>query len=149
MDITCSLCTVYEHDMDVMLMQAILTDPGFLGLFIDKTDWSGLGLRPIHAELANSDVSLGETDITVILSDGISQYALLLEDKIDAVAQPDQHDRYVKRGDKAVRKGLYTDYKVFIVCQKNIMIRMMRQRSMSTLFPTRSALNISVRVATG
>ena len=118
MDITCSLCTVYEHDMDVMLMQAILTDPGFLGLFIDKTDWSGLGLRPIHAELANSDVSLGETDITVILSDGISQYALLLEDKIDAVAQPDQHDRYVKRGDKAVRKGLYTDYKVFIVCPK-------------------------------
>lgn len=116
MNITCSLCTVYEHDMDVMLMQAMLTDPGFLGLFINKTDWTGLELKPIHAEISNSDVNLGETDITVILSDGISKYAMLLEDKIDAVAQPDQHNRYVKRGDKAVRNGLYSDYKVFIVC---------------------------------
>lgn len=116
MNITCSLCTVYEHDMDVMLMQAILSDPDFFRLFINKTDWSGLKLMPIHAEISNSDVNLGETDITVILSDGTLKYAMLLEDKIDAAAQPDQHNRYIKRGDKAVRKGLYSDYRVFIVC---------------------------------
>ena len=115
-NITCSLCTVYEHDMDVMLMQALLTDYTFLDLFIGKTDWSGLDLKPIHAEISNSDENLGETDITVILSDGTSKFALLIEDKIDAVAQPDQHDRYVKRGSKAVRNGLYVAYKVFIVC---------------------------------
>ncbi len=114
--VTCSLCTVYEHDMDVMLMQALVTDPLFLDLFISKTDWAGLNLRAIHAELSNSDADLGETDITVILSDGASKFAMLIEDKIDAVAQPEQHDRYVKRGDKAIRKGDYSDYKVFIVC---------------------------------
>ena len=115
-NITCSLCTVYEHDMDVMLMQALLTDPALLDIFISKTDWAGCDLKPVHAEISNSDESLGETDITVILSDGAYKYAMLIEDKIDAVAQPDQHDRYVKRGSKAVRQGLYSDYKVFIVC---------------------------------
>ena len=115
-NVTCSLCTVYEHDMDVMLMQALLTDPIFLDLFINKTDWAGIDLKPVHAEISNSDADLGETDITVILSDGASRFAMLIEDKIDAVAQPEQHDRYVKRGDKAVRNGEYSDYKVFIVC---------------------------------
>ena len=114
--VTCSLCTVYEHAMDVMLMQALLTDSGFLEIFVDKTDWAGLELKPVHAEISNSDTDLGETDITVVLSDGISKFAMLIEDKIDAVAQPEQHERYVKRGDKAVKDKSYDDYKVFIVC---------------------------------
>lgn len=114
--VTCSLCTVYEHDMDVMLMQALLTDSELLKLFVDKTDWAGLELKPVHAEISNSDTDLGETDITVVLSDGTFKYALLIEDKIDAVAQPDQHERYVKRGDKAVKEKMYSDYKVFVVC---------------------------------
>lgn len=115
-NVICSLCTVYEHDMDVMLMQAMLTDPEFLDIFINKTDWAGLDLKPVHAEISNSDADLGETDITVILSDGISKFAILIEDKIDAGAQPDQHGRYIKRGNKAVKEKKYSDYKVFIVC---------------------------------
>lgn len=114
--ITCSLCAVYEHDMDVMFMQAMLTDPAFLALFINETEWSGKELKPIHAELSNIELDLGETDITVILTDGTAKYALLIEDKIDAVAQPEQHKRYIKRGDMAVQRGDYADYTVFIVC---------------------------------
>lgn len=115
-NVTCSLCAVYEHDMDVLLMQAMLSDAGFLALFLNKTDWCDKGLRAVHAELSNTDVDLGETDITVILSDGVCKYALLIEDKIDAIAQPEQHQRYVKRGDKAVADGEFADYRVFIVC---------------------------------
>jgi len=113
---TCSLCSVYEHDMDVLIMQAMLSDSGFLKLFLSKTDLSASDLTPVHAEISNTDTDLGETDITVILSSGTDIYALLIEDKIDAVAQPEQHERYIKRGEKAVAEGLYTDYRVFIVC---------------------------------
>lgn len=113
---TCSLCSVYEHDMDVLIMQAMLSDSGFLKLFLSKTDLSASDLTLVHAEISNTDTDLGETDITVILSSGTDIYALLIEDKIDAVAQKEQHDRYIKRGDKAVAEGLYTDYRVFIVC---------------------------------
>lgn len=115
-NITCSLCAVYEHDMDVLLMQAMLSDAGFLALFLDKTDWRDMQLTAVHAELSNTETDLGETDITVILSDGEKKYALLIEDKIDAVAQPEQHQRYLKRGDKAVKDGAFADYRVFIVC---------------------------------
>ena len=114
--VTCSLCSVYEHDMDVLLMQAMLSDPEFLSLFIDKTDWRSTKLKAIHGELSNMDVNLGETDITIILTDGSKKYALLMEDKIDANAQPKQHKRYVERGKKAVNKGEISDFRVFIVC---------------------------------
>ena len=113
---TCSLCAVYEHDMDVLFMQGMLSDNGFLALFLNKTDWRDTKLKAVHAELSNTEMNLGETDITVILDDGLDKYALLIEDKIDAIAQPEQHQRYVKRGDKAVKNGVYKDYKVFIVC---------------------------------
>ena len=113
---TCSLCAVYEHDMDVLFMQGVLSDNGFLSLFLNKTDWCDKNLKAIHAELSNTELNLGETDITVILDDGLDKYALLIEDKIDAIAQPEQHQRYVKRGDKAVKNGVYKDYKVFIIC---------------------------------
>lgn len=113
---TCSLCTVFEHDMDVMFMQGLLSDNGFLALFLGKTDWYNMGLQPIHGELSNTDTELGETDIMVILTDGTNKYALLIEDKIDAVAQPEQYKRYVKRGDKGAANGDYSDYRIFMVC---------------------------------
>ena len=88
---TCSLCTVCEHDMDILIMQAMLSDSGFLKLFLSKTDLPASNLTPVHAEISNTDTDLGETDITVILSSGTDIYALLIEDKIDAVAQKEQH----------------------------------------------------------
>ncbi|MCR5176861.1 MAG: PD-(D/E)XK nuclease family protein [Anaerovibrio sp.] len=114
--ITCSLCTVFEHDMDVMFMQGLLSDNGFLALFLSKTDWHNKGLKPIHGELSNTDADLGETDIMIMLTDGTKKYTLLIEDKIDAVAQPEQYQRYIKRGDKGVAAGEYSDYRIFIVC---------------------------------
>lgn len=44
------------------------------------------------------------------------KYGLLIEDKIDATAMPEQHGRYVKRGQKGVEVGEYNDFRVFIFC---------------------------------
>lgn len=108
--------TISERDMDLLFAEAFLTDPGFCKMFLEKTDLSGKTFRVLDVELSKSDSDLGESDITVVVEiDGV-KYGLLIEDKIDAIAMPEQYDRYVKRGEKGVKAGYYGDYRIFIIC---------------------------------
>lgn len=66
--------------------------------------------------MSKADSYLGESDITVIVDVEGAKYGLLIEDKIDAVAMPEQHDRYTKRGAKGVKAGEYQDFRIFIFC---------------------------------
>ena len=45
-----------------------------------------------------------------------NQYAILIEDKIDAIAMPNQHKRYVERGKKGVSDAEYMDFDIIIIC---------------------------------
>lgn len=110
----CRFNTIAERDMDMLFVQAFLTDPCFKDLFLSQIDKNGC--RVISAELSKVDAQLGESDITIILEHCGEKVALLIEDKIDAVAMPDQHDRYIKRGNKGIKKGEFDEYHVFIVC---------------------------------
>lgn len=110
--------TLCERDMDLLFMEAILTDPGFGILLLNKTDLAGKPFQIVGAELSKSDNDLGESDITIILDVGSIRYGLLIEDKIDAIAMSKQHDRYIKRGRKGIRAGEYDDFRVFIFCPK-------------------------------
>ena len=40
----------------------------------------------------------------------------MIEDKIDAIAMPEQHLRYIKRGEKGIEEGEYTGFRIFILC---------------------------------
>lgn len=110
--------TITERDMDLLFAESALTDPDFLNLLVNKTDLHGQPFQIISAELSKSDSDLGESDITVVINVGGDRYGLLIEDKIDAIAMPDQHGRYIKRGEKGVREGLYKDFRVFIFCSQ-------------------------------
>ena len=55
----------------------------------------------------------------MIIEDEGKRYGLLIEDKIDAQAMPNQQRRYTVRGDKAVKKGEFEAYRDFIVCSKS------------------------------
>ena len=108
--------TITERDMDLLFVESISTDPGFCSLLIGKTDLNGKPLLVISAELSKSDSSLGESDITAIVEIEGVKYGLLIEDKIDAIAMPQQHARYIKRGNKGIKDGEYDDFRVFIFC---------------------------------
>ena len=110
--------TLCERDMDLLFMEAVLTDPGFGVLLLNKTDLAGKPFQIVGAELSKSDNDLGESDITIILDVDNIRYGLLIEDKIDAIAMPKQHDRYIKRGKKGIKAGEYNDFRVFIFCPK-------------------------------
>ena len=108
--------TLSERDMDLLFAESILTDPGFCRLLLNKTDLKGRAFQILSAELSKMDSDLGESDITVAIDvDGI-RYGLLIEDKIDAIAMPEQHDRYIKQGEKGVKAGEYDDFRVFLFC---------------------------------
>lgn len=108
--------TLTERDMDLLFVESVLTDSGFFRLLISKTDIKGQQLQILCAELSKEDSVLGESDITVVVDvDGI-KYGLLIEDKIDAIAMPDQHGRYIKRGEKSIKAGEYSDFRIFLFC---------------------------------
>ena len=107
-----------ERDVDTLLMYSFVLDNDFLRLFTDKLDWNLNNPKITSIELSKTDPSLGESDVTVVFSSGNQNYALLIEDKIDAEAQPNQCERYYQRGDLGVDHKDYDAFAVFIVAPK-------------------------------
>ena len=107
--------TITERDMDILLAQAVATDPEFCRLLVDKTIKKGKSFTVKNVEISKEN-KLGESDVTVIVEIEGVLHGLLIEDKIDASAQPDQHERYARRGDLGKKEGDYKDYSIFIFC---------------------------------
>lgn len=114
--IHCSFSTVRERDMDLLFLESIVTDPGFCALVLENTDYAQKPFRILDARLSRTELDLGESDLTVILEIEGKRVGLLIEDKIDAVAMPDQYGRYLKRGEKGRRKGDWEEFIVYIFC---------------------------------
>ena len=112
----CSFGNVQERDMDLMFMESMLTDDGFVWLFLNKAGIVCNSVVVLNVALSETDPEYGESDITVILSIDGKKHGLLIEDKINAPAMPEQCERYSKRADKAKSEGKYDDYFVFIIC---------------------------------
>lgn len=110
--------TIHERDMDMLFLEAIGTDRDFADLFVSKTKWTGKEYTVEKIQLSKTDEELGESEITVTINTSGNKYALLIEDKVDAIAMPDQHERYVKRGKASVKSGEFEDFEVFITCSK-------------------------------
>ncbi len=109
------LLYVSERDIDLLLMEELTVSPQFAVWLACR---SGLDLSA-SAELAGAWHSvmhpmLGESDLIAVWSepDG-HRIALLIEDKIDACAQPTQGQRYWQRGEAGIDSG---DWDLFDTC---------------------------------
>lgn len=107
--------TVRERDMDMVFAERVLVDPEFVNILVSRAGLTGKIVSLVSAELSKTDASLGESDITLIVDVDGTKYGFLIEDKIDAIAQPAQHSRYVDRGELGKGKDYY-DYRIFIFC---------------------------------
>lgn len=103
---------VYERDIDLYVINNFCNDNSFLDLFLRKIDKKGYKVISAESSLADKD---GESDITIVLENKNNKIGLLIEDKIDAIAMPNQSGRYVKRGDKGIKDGKYNEYYIFII----------------------------------
>lgn len=120
---TCNFNSLYERDMDLMLLESIISDKEFTRLLVNAKplhgevqSLEGKEFEVENVELSNYDADLGESDLTVILTIEGVRYGFLIEDKINAVAMPNQYQRYVDRAEKAKAEGIYSDYRIFIFC---------------------------------
>lgn len=103
---------IYEHDMDLLILEQFAADKGFARLFLAK-----LGLDDDYtvSKLIHSYADAnGESDITIILQYPDEKVAILIEDKIDAVTMPEQSKRYYIRGDAGKTRGEYNRYFVML-----------------------------------
>ncbi len=108
------LDTTLERDIDLLIMEEFLSDREFAKIFL-----SSVGINEPYniAEAIHSktDADLGESDIVFILDINGKRHALHIEDKIDAIAMPKQHDRYALRAQKDIAAGEYDAYSVLLV----------------------------------
>lgn len=108
------LDTTLERDIDLLIIEEFITDETFAKIFLDSV---GIGSSYVIDEAIHSktDANLGESDIVFILNFSGKRHALHIEDKIDAIAMPRQHDRYDLRAQKDIAEGQYDSYSVLIV----------------------------------
>lgn len=109
--------SVSERDVDLLLMDQFASNPSFARFFMDKIKIEGYWVEELYHSL--TDVSLGESDITVVFANEKNRHGLLIENKIDALAQPEQYTRYLKRGRKQVEAGLFGDFSISLVAPRD------------------------------
>lgn len=105
--------TVLERDMDLLIIEEFVSDPDFARIFLNAAGIQEAYTveRIIHSKM---DAQYGESDVVVFLKLGDRLHALHIEDKIDAIAMPNQGGRYHLRAQKDIANGEYQSYSVLI-----------------------------------
>ena len=104
--------SVAERDIDLLLLEEFNVSTEFSSWFYSKVTGKSEAPGCNGAWHSVSDSTLGESDLVVLYDDDT---AILLENKIDAVAQPDQGERYKLRGKKGVEKEQWVDFQTCMV----------------------------------
>ena len=101
------LKAAFERDVDLVLVRAFYEENAVTQLFLQEGD------RIIEVQHSAMELH-GESDLQIIVDRDSRRHAILIEDKVDAPAQPDQYVRYCERGDRGVKEGRWSSYSVFI-----------------------------------
>ena len=112
----CLFSDVTERDMDLLFLEEFVCSRSFLQIFTDMVGIKDAKVLSIHS--SKTDVSLGESDMTVIVEENGEKIGLLIENKIDAHAMPEQCERYKLRGQKGVKEGDFVRFFLFITAPK-------------------------------
>lgn len=95
---------VMENEIDLVIINSLASDKEFANLIFAELNIPDFEIFEIVHSLV--DTELGESDIVVFGESAGRHIAILIEDKINAGAMPDQAGRYKARADKLVREGI-------------------------------------------
>ncbi len=114
---------VAERDIDLLLIEELHVTASFRSWLLDYAfegrDPSGQFLGAWHSV---SHPTLGESDIVILFEDfQDNKAALLIENKIDAPAQPEQPERYRLRGGAGIEDGSWHKFRTCIMAPKAYM----------------------------
>ena len=111
--------SINERDIDFLLLEELRVSTEF-------RDWisSRVFGRPIFKSFVGAwhslvDASLGESDLLFLFDaeDGTST-AILIENKINAQAQPNQGKRYTERGEKGKAEGYWQEFQTCLIAPR-------------------------------
>ena len=102
---------ITERDVDLLLLEELLVSETFANWFITEIIRQPPPITIVGAWHSVSDALLGESDLIVKFETekGLIE-AILIENKIDAVAQTEQGYRYKMRGDKGITQGEWSRF---------------------------------------
>ena len=109
--------SVAERDIDMLIINKFMNDNQFVKAFCDAVinpkpfDTNSIVVEEIHHSKMDND---GESDVFVLLNCSGKRIGLFVEDKIDAIAMPDQHGRYITRAEKELYEK-YDDYRIVLI----------------------------------
>ena len=111
-----SIEKVYERDIDLYIINKFINDSKFKELFLKRINCQNYQVCKCLHSFSDEN---GESDITIILENDNRKIGLLIEDKINAKAMPEQYKRYILRAEKQKDEGLFDNYYIFIVAPKS------------------------------
>lgn len=114
---------IYERDVDLALVEECTISPNFARWCASaaKLETDDLTALEVYASLADE---AGESDVTVIFKDANEKkIALLIENKVDAIFQPKQLERYRIRGQNGVAHRKWDAFSVLVIAPKSYIER--------------------------
>lgn len=100
-----------ERDIDLLLLELFHVSPETVRWLAGRLDvCNAVAVSARHSVYRGN----GETDVLLIVQSGKKRVALMIEDKIGAIMQPDQAQRYHIRGQELVERGEADDYRTIL-----------------------------------
>lgn len=112
MNNTNKLKSILERDIDLLLLEEFNVSEHFCSWLYSKIFNENSAPPCKGAWHSISDDLLGESDLVVLFENG---KCVLVENKIDAVAQPKQGQRYKQRGVKGISQNLWSAFSTCMV----------------------------------
>jgi hypothetical protein len=103
---------IQERDIDLLLLEEFYTDDDFCNWFINELKLPSFSGK-IGVWRSITDFGLGETDLLFSYNSENIKISVLIENKLDASFQDEQFNRYIKRAEEYIEKGIYD--KTFVV----------------------------------
>jgi hypothetical protein len=108
------LAYIAERDIDLLLVEELTVNPEFGDWFTSRLYGRAVFKEALGTWHSVTDSVLGESDLLFVFrNEDDGRVAVLIENKIDASAQPQQAARYRERGEKGI---LAQDWEAFLTC---------------------------------
>ena len=114
---------IVERDADLAIISSFEKYKSVRRLFLEGfRKLNSKIIKVLHSYMQQEEgYSVGESDIIFIMEDDNGRFAIFIEDKIKANAQPYQRERYDVRAEHLKVKEIFSTYRVFL-CAPNFYI---------------------------
>lgn len=107
---------VRERDIDLLMLEELFSATSFEKLFLEIIQKSEYSFSKAYRSI--TEAGLGETDILIECTNGEKKLYVLVENKIDALFQDAQYERYIKRSE-SLAKQVNTEAYVVLVAPEH------------------------------